>query len=214
LKFHNIAALAATVALVSACEVNVRNDTAAETNQPTAQQQRDAQLAQMRDQARQELNQLRIVVDKSDRQVQLFNGDQLLRTEQVAIGQEEHATPTGSWRIEQVDLNPEWIPPDSDWARNETRKAPGDPENPMGRARLIYNPPYSIHGTDEQDSLGRKASHGSIRVANSVVLELAQMVIKAGGAWEGDQWFQERINNRSREFQIRLDNPIPIEVRD
>ncbi|HVL79216.1 MAG TPA: L,D-transpeptidase [Sphingomicrobium sp.] len=214
MKFHNIAALAATVALVSACEVNVRNDTAAETNQPTAQQQRDAQLAQMRDQARQELNQLRIVVDKSDRQVQLFNGDQLLRTEQVAIGQEEHATPTGSWRIEQVDLNPEWIPPDSDWARNETRKAPGDPENPMGRARLIYNPPYSIHGTDEQDSLGRKASHGSIRVANSVVLELAQMVIKAGGAWEGDQWFQERINNRSREFQIRLDNPIPIEVRD
>lgn len=56
----------------------------------------------------------------------------------------------------------------------------------MGRARLLYNPPYTIHGTDELDSLGKAESHGSIRVANDVAIELAELLLREGGAWQGD----------------------------
>jgi lipoprotein-anchoring transpeptidase ErfK/SrfK len=213
-RFGWLAAGAALLA-ASACNVNVDENAQTEDAQMNAQErERQAQLAQMREQGRAEFRDLRFVVDKSERQVRVYNGDRLLRTEQVAIGDSDHETPTGSWEIRQVDINPEWIPPDSEWAEDRERKAPGDLENPMGRARLIFDPPYSIHGTDDLESLGTAASHGSIRVANEVVLELVEKVLKAGGAWEGDEWFRERIGNRNQEFQIRLDNPVPIEVQD
>jgi lipoprotein-anchoring transpeptidase ErfK/SrfK len=221
LILRRIAWLTAGAALIaaSACNVNI-NDNAAQAEQDATtqmspqEQARQAQLAQIREQARGEFRDLRIVVDKSDREVRLFNGDRLLRTERVAIGQSEHPTPTGSWEIHQVDINPEWIPPDSEWAEDRERKAPGDPENPMGRARLIFKSPYSIHGTDDMESLGTAASHGSIRVANPVVLELAEMVLKAGGAWEGNQWFQQMTGRRDHEYRMKLEHPVPIEVQE
>jgi lipoprotein-anchoring transpeptidase ErfK/SrfK len=180
---------------------------------PDAQPQPQPDPRQVeRDRARQEMGEVRFVVDKSDRKVRVYRGDQVIRTHDVAIGESEHPTPTGSWRFERVDINPEWIPPDSEWAEDRERKGPGDPDNPMGRARLVFNMPYTIHGTDALDSLGRAASHGSIRVANEVVLELAELLLRAGGAWEGEQWFRNMTENRQTEHQVRLDNPVPIEV--
>jgi lipoprotein-anchoring transpeptidase ErfK/SrfK len=216
LILRRIGWLSAGAALIaaSACNVNVNDTDQADQNATAQMSPEEQQRAQMREQGRAEFQDLRFVVDKSEREVRVFNGDQLLRTEQVTIGESDHETPTGSWQINQVDINPEWIPPDSEWAEDRERKAPGDPENPMGRARLLFDPPYTIHGTDDLESLGQAASHGSIRVANEVVLQLAEMVLKAGGAWEGDEWFRERINNRDREFQIRLENAVPIEVQE
>jgi len=156
---------------------------------------------------------LRLVVDRSERALYVHRGAEVVRTHPVAIGKPEHQTPSGSWRIYKIDLNPEWIPPDSDWARDRERKAPGDPNNPMGRARLIFDPPYSIHGTEALDSLGSAASHGSIRVANPVVVELARLLLQAGGGWEGEAWFQERLNQRTEMTEITLDRPVEIEVR-
>ena len=103
-----------------------------------------------------------------------MRGNSEVRTHPAAVGSREWPTPTGSWEFHRVDINPEWNPPKSeDWAKDETRKAPGDPENPMGRARLVYRMPNTVHGTDDLDSLGKPVSHGSIRVANEVALELA-----------------------------------------
>ena len=208
--------------LTAGCNVSVNNDTAAETENQAApdgpqpaQPQLSPQQQQMRDGARQQLQNLRFEVDISDKKLRLFNGDQPMREHDVAVGTSEWPTPTGSWKIHRVDINPEWIPPkDEKWAKDETRKAAGDPENPMGRARLVYRMPNTIHGTDEKDSLGKRASHGSIRVSNEVVLQLAEMLLKAGGAWRGPEWFQQMTQNRTREFQIDLPNGIPIEVKE
>ena len=99
--------------------------------------------------------------------------------------------------IIQVDINPEWVPPKSEeWAEDEETKAPGAADNPMGRARLVYRMPNTIHGTDDMASLGTATSHGSIRVANPVALKLAEVFLKAGGAWDGDQWFQQMVQNQ------------------
>ena len=132
----------------------------------------------------------------------------------VAIGASKWETPTGQWTFDRVDLNPEWVPPDSPWAEGESPEALGDPENPMGRARLVFNMPYTLHGTDDLTSLGKAASHGSIRIANPDVIFLAELLLKAGGAWEGEQWFRSMTQNRARELQVELPYDIPIEVRE
>ena len=224
--WHSLPVVAAAL-LVGACEVNVKDGsegsetanqgTAAPAPPPmTPEQQAEAQrIAQVRNSARQELQNLSFVVDISDRKVRLMNGEGMMAEHDVAVGTEEWPTPTGEWAFHRVDLNPEWIPPkDEKWAEEETRKAPGDPENPMGRARLVYRMPNTIHGTDDLASLGKASSHGSVRVANEVALELAQMLLKAGGAWEGDQWFQQMVQNRTKEFQIPLEQKIPIKVQE
>ena len=54
----------------------------------------------------------------------------------------------------------------------------------------------------------------SIRVANEVAIQLAEMLLKAGGSWEGPQWFQQMVGNRTEEYQIPLEQRIPIKVQD
>jgi lipoprotein-anchoring transpeptidase ErfK/SrfK len=219
-SFAASASLLALLAL-AACDININEtNSAAETSgdeaaAPPANQQAqvDPAVLKMRQEARAQLQDLRFLVDISDRKLRLMAGDRPLREHDVTVGSEEWPTPTGSWRLHRVDLNPEWIPPkDEEWAKEETTKAPGDPENPMGRARLVYRMPNTIHGTNDPASLGKAESHGSIRVANEVALQLAEILLKAGGAWEGPEWFQQMVQNRTREFQIPLENPVPIEV--
>lgn len=175
----------------------------------------EQQRARVRQQERKRLEGLRVEVDISDRKLRVFQNDQLKATHDVAVGTSEWPTPTGSWEFHRVDLNPEWNPPtNEDWAKDEERKAPGEADNPMGRARLVYRMPNTVHGTDDLASLGKATSHGSIRVANAVVLKLAEMLLKAGGSWEGPQWFQQMAEARTEEYQIPLQQRIPIEVRE
>lgn len=175
----------------------------------------EQQRQQARQQAQQQLQNLRFEVDISDRKLRVFQGDQLKATHDAAVGTKEWPTPTGSWEFHRVDLNPEWNPPKSEeWAKDETKQAPGSPDNPMGRARLVYRMPNTVHGTDDLASLGKASSHGSIRVANDVVLQLAEMLLKAGGSWEGPQWFQQMSSTRTEEYQIPLQQKIPIKVQE
>jgi lipoprotein-anchoring transpeptidase ErfK/SrfK len=175
----------------------------------------EQQRAQARQQERQRLQGLRFEVDISDRKLRVFQGEQLKATHDVAVGTKEWPTPTGSWEFHRVDLNPEWVPPkDESWAEKETKQAPGSPDNPMGRARLVYRMPNTVHGTDDLASLGKASSHGSIRVSNDLVLQLAEMMLKAGGSWEGPQWFQQMTGNRTEEYQIPLEQRLPIKVQE
>lgn len=235
-------ALAALLA-VSACNVSVdtpneANETAAnEQNQQNQQSQQQAleqaspeaqararelaarlaneqQAAQMRQQARKEMENLRLVVDQSERKLYIYKGDQLVRTHDVAVGTEKNPTPIGEFSFHRVDLNPRWVPPNSEWAEDREPKAPGAPDNPMGRARLVYKMPYTIHGTDNLDSLGKAVSHGSIRLANENVIPLAEMLLKAGNSWHGQEWFQQMTQNQKEEYQIPLDQNVPLKIRE
>jgi lipoprotein-anchoring transpeptidase ErfK/SrfK len=158
---------------------------------------------------------LRLEITLSERQLRVYRGGELAGTHEVAVGDEsEHPTPTGEYTIHQVDWNPDWRPPDSDWAADEEYREPGHPENPMGRARLIFEEPYSIHGTDDLESLGRAASHGSVRVANEVVLELARLVMEASGDGESEEWYRQARENRTEMRQVRLSRPVPLTIRE
>jgi L,D-transpeptidase catalytic domain len=156
---------------------------------------------------------LRLEVNVAERELYVYRNDQRIATHPVAVGTSEWPTRTGEWTIGQVVFNPRWTPPtDEEWAKDEEVKEPGDPENPLGRAQLVYDAPRSIHGTNEPESLGKAESHGSIRIANSVAVQLARMVMESGGAQRDEAFFQQVQSNRRERVEVAIPNPIPIRV--
>jgi lipoprotein-anchoring transpeptidase ErfK/SrfK len=158
--------------------------------------------------------QMRIEVDVSARELHVYRGGERTNTYSVAVGREEWPTRTGEWQIDQVVWNPEWIPPqDEEWAEDRERKAPGDPDNPLGPVQLVYDLPRSIHGTNEPGSIGQAVSHGSIRMRNDEIRELARRVMEVGGAERDEAWFRRVGENRTQREVVNLPNPVPIRVR-
>ena len=157
---------------------------------------------------------LHFVVDKSERKLYVLRAGDTIRVEPVAVGMADHPTPTGEWKLHRVDWNPDWTPPPGeDWTEDKEPQPPGSAENPMGRARLVFQMPYTIHGTKEHSSLGKAVSHGSIRVDNKVVVELGRLLMEEGGAQKPESFFQDVSANRKRMRQVPLPNPTPITVK-
>lgn len=155
---------------------------------------------------------MRLEVDISERELRVYRNDQQVETHPVAVGSEEWPTPTGEWTVGQVIFNPRWIPPEEEWAEEEEVSEPGDPDNPLGRAQLVYRAPNSIHGTNEPESLGQAVSHGSIRVANEVAVALARQVMEAGGASRDEAFFQSAQTNTTERVEVAIPSPVPIAV--
>jgi lipoprotein-anchoring transpeptidase ErfK/SrfK len=155
---------------------------------------------------------LRLEVNLQARELHVYRDDQRVETHPVAVGSEEWPTPTGEWTIGQVVWNPRWIPPQEEWAEDEEVKEPGDPENPLGRAQLVYRAPNSIHGTNDESSLGQAVSHGSIRVSNEVAMTLARQVMEAGGAGRDEAWYRQARENRTQRHDVSIPNPVPVRV--
>lgn len=155
---------------------------------------------------------MKVEVDLAARQLYVMKGGQRVATHPVAVGSKEWPTQTGEWKIVQVVFNPEWIPPDESWAEERSPRKPGDPKNPLGVAQLIYDPPRTIHGTSDPSSIGKAVSHGSIRMRNETIVELAKQVLEAGGAAKDDAWIAAARENRTEKQIIDLPKPIPIRV--
>jgi lipoprotein-anchoring transpeptidase ErfK/SrfK len=157
---------------------------------------------------------LEIEVDIAARELHVRRGGQVSETHPVAVGSEEWPTRTGEFTIDQVVLNPRWVPPDEEWAEDEEEVEPGDPENPLGVAQLIYDRPRSVHGTNEPESIGQAVSHGSIRVSNDVARDLARQVMEAAGVEDADQRLQRAEQNPDQSQTIQLPRGIPIRVME
>ena len=153
-------------------------------------------------------------VSLSDRQLRVLQEGTLLRSYPVAIGKDKYPTPKGTFSIGRIVWNPRWVPPKAPWAKGKTAKEPGDPDNPMGKVKLFFKEPdYYIHGTQAEESLGQAASHGCVRMANSDVVEVAQLVMEHAGEGRPQSWFQ-RILNLVRPHEVLLPNRVPIAIVD
>ena len=218
------AAVAATMLALAGCVVQDKTDAPetppaaaptaqAPATQPAAPAQPQAMPAPAPTPAPPPPPELRLEVSVADREVRVYRNDRLVETHPVAVGTKQWPTRTGEWTIGQVVWNPRWIPPKEEgWAEDEKTKEPGAADNPLGRAQLVYDAPRSIHGTNEPESLGKAASHGSIRVANEVAVKLSRMVMEAGGAGKDDAWYTRVRSNRRERVDVPIPNPIPIRV--
>lgn len=90
-----------------------------------------------------------------------------VRVYPVGIGRSGWDTPEGSFEIIEKIVHPAWHPPTSIRLENPqlpTSIAPG-PENPLGEYWLgLSAPGYGIHGTNKLYGVGRRISHGCLRL--------------------------------------------------
>jgi len=155
----------------------------------------------------------RIEVDLNGRTLTVFDGDKSVGSYRVAVGSKEWPTQTGEWSITQVVWNPEWIPPKNEaWAEAKDPKKPGAPDNPLGRAQLVYDPPRTVHGTNEPQSIGKAVSHGSIRLSNADVVKVARQLMDVTGVKKDDAWYRQVQQNRTEKMPVDLPQRVPIRV--
>ena len=119
----------------------------------------------------------RIIVDLGDLQLYLYHGEKLYKSYGIAVGQAAYPTPTGSFVIVNMQVDPTWVPPDSDWAKDAEPIPPG-PTNPLGTRWIgISYSGVGIHGTQDGASIGSYASHGCIRMHIPDVEDLYTRVV-------------------------------------
>ena len=121
-----------------------------------------------------------VVVRVDQNKLYLYEGTEVIRTFSVATAKPGYTTPDGDWVVTRKAVNPTWYNPALDtWGADLPAVVPGGPTAPMGtRAIYIDEAPglIRIHGTPSDDSIGRYASHGCIRMHNSEVEQLYPMV--------------------------------------
>ncbi len=128
-----------------------------------------------------------ITIDIATNRLYLFKDGQLVDESLAATGSERvlkqgrhiwlFHTPEGHLKVLRKILHPVWTKPD--WAFVEA----GEPVPPLnspkrqvrghlGKYALDLGEGIMIHGTDESNSIGRKASHGCIRLSNDMLERL------------------------------------------
>jgi L,D-transpeptidase YbiS len=128
-----------------------------------------------------------ITVDLSTNQVYLFRDGELIRKSRAATGSEKvlkhgrrvwwFRTPRGRYSVLAKIKDPIWTKPD--WAFVEEGKNVPPPDSPLrqekgklGKYALDLGERVMIHGTNEPASIGKKVTHGCIRLPHDMLSAL------------------------------------------
>jgi lipoprotein-anchoring transpeptidase ErfK/SrfK len=135
-----------------------------------------------------------------------------VKTYTIAVGLKSKPTPAGRFSVRHIVWNPGWVPPNEKWAKGKKPAKPGDPKNPMKVVKIFFQEPdYYIHGTDDEDSLGGRASHGCIRMSESDVAELARYLMEHTGVKQSDAWYQKVISGGAT-ADVKLPQSVPFVI--
>ena len=144
-------------------------------------------------------------------------GHEFFFTAPIGLGREGYLTELGDYAVRSKTPNPTWYVPDSIRQENPDLPAevPPGPDNPLGDFvfRLSRNL-YAIHGTNKPWGIGRRVSHGCIRMYPEDVGALYPLVpvgaavrviyepVKFGWG-EGKLWVQV-----FEDFEGRIESPL------
>lgn len=103
----------------------------------------------------------------------LYENGNPVMSYKVAVGTPRWPTPTGKFHIDEIQWNPWWLPPESEWAQ-EAEKTPPGPRNPLYPVKLMMEDALRIHGTPQTWSIGQAASHGCMRMRPKEVRALSE----------------------------------------
>ncbi len=123
-----------------------------------------------------------IIINLSEMRLYYFftqKGSKLVRTFPIGIGSQGNNTPEGTFTIVEKTVNPSWHVPESiRKVHPELQKIePPGPENPLGTHALRLSlGSILIHGTHRPYGVGRKVSHGCIRLYPEDIPKLFQLV--------------------------------------
>ncbi len=127
-----------------------------------------------------------IVISILDRKLALVVDGEVVKVWRTAVGTESTPTPNGVYTIVNRVSNPSYYLPGKVIAAG--------PSNPVGTRWLgLSLKGFGIHGTNNPGSIGRKASHGCVRMKNRDVEELFDLV-RIGDAVELHRVRDERVS--------------------
>ena len=135
----------------------------------------------------------------------------------VGVGKEGYSTKLSIYTVLSKAKDPVWVVPPS--VRKEETELPPyvlpGPDNPLGKYILRFSRlSYGIHGTNRPWGVGRRVSHGCIRLYSEDIASLFPLVpvgtlirityepIKVGWA-DGKCWLQIY-----KDYENRIDNPL------
>ncbi|MEB3338040.1 MAG: L,D-transpeptidase, partial [Leptolyngbyaceae bacterium] len=116
-----------------------------------------------------------LVVDLSDRRVYLFQRAKLQVSYPIAIGQAGWETPTGNFKVTQMQLDPHWKHPITG------QIFPAGPDSPLGVRWIGFwsdkHNHIGFHGTNQDHLIGTAISHGCLRMRNQDIIQLYSQVV-------------------------------------
>jgi lipoprotein-anchoring transpeptidase ErfK/SrfK len=121
----------------------------------------------------------RIVVDKSQDEVRVFDLDgRLAAVYPATVGSTERPAPSGVFAVRAVAKHPAYFYDPKrltftpEGAEGKLKIAPG-PNNPVGSTWIALTlPTYGIHGSPDPSLIGKRQSHGCVRLTNWDATEL------------------------------------------
>ena len=128
----------------------------------------------------------RVEVDKTREAIRAYDSsNRLVAYYPASVGSSERPAPSGVWAVKAVAPHPAYyydpkrltFAPEG--ATGRLKIAPG-PNNPVGSTWIgLSVPTYGIHGSPDPSLVGKRQSHGCVRLTNWDALELGRSV-KAG----------------------------------
>ncbi|GHV27580.1 hypothetical protein FACS1894167_02830 [Synergistales bacterium] len=128
-------------------------------------------------------NELWVKIDKNKLKLYLCKGgNEILKSYPVAIGRgvgvkktrTDLITPAGVFKIYRVIQDARELVYDPKWFGE-----PGEPQKGAYGAKLIsfYNPwQIAVHGTNSPGSIGKRVTHGCVRLRNRDIIELSSYI--------------------------------------
>ena len=159
-----------------------------------------------------------IVVNLADQRLYFLGGrDVRARSYPLGIGRAGCETPTGTTHVASKRRDPVWVPPASIRAARPGLPAaiPPGPNNPLGAFALNLGwEGYVIHGTNRPEGIGRRVSHGCLRlypedierlfslVAIGTKVTIVDQEVKLG--WIGEELYLEVHPSQEQADQIEV----------
>lgn len=162
-----------------------------------------------------------IVVNLAEMRLYYFfsdGGRDYFLTAPIGVGAEGFLTKLGVYKVKSKTANPTWVVPESikKLEPDLPAEVPPGPDNPLGDYALrLSEMLYAIHGTNKPWGVGRRVSHGCIRMYPEDIAALYFMVpvgttvhviyepIKMGWG-QGKCWVQV-----FDDFDHQLEDPFP-----
>ena len=160
---------------------------------------------------------VRITVNVPAFTMTLWQGDKEIKSYYVGVGKKDFPIPVGMRSADKIILNPNWIPPDSEWVRNSPNVEPyqkitaDDPLNPLGKIKIPLGQAYLLHEAQSPSDIGNLVSHGCVRVLNDDLFEITEMISRARNlSITKDEIAAARKNTDRRVIDLNGDVPVDI----
>lgn len=161
----------------------------------------------------------RVVINAPAYRLDIFAGGQLKKSYQVGVGYPEFPLPQGQRQAKEIIFNPSWVPPDEPWVESSNKVKVGEKIeagsklNPLGIAKIPIGLPSLIHGGKSPAKIGGFASHGCVGLTDAQLREFIQQLAEISGTKLTAKDIAEYGKNRSETKNVKLNNPVPVELR-